>query len=257
MRILSYTDAVAAITSVPEYVGLLNQQNLKARGCSTIAELMVQRQNAVLDLHEPANHVYLDALRAQSAKYTRYRRYLQYTGIILSDGSDEQRASHCCGNNIVFTVPMMGKLDTLFPHEVWHIISRQLPDNIIDRMGAMFNIYPTLFYIPAELRECMLVNPDNLNVYYSHLVDGYRIVLLPVIRNNRMFDTTLAFVVSDTLLYQLDEGRANYAKQRIAAVCDTTYISGLDEVLADNFSNFYNGEKSSRSVKMIAAIPLN
>ena len=257
MRILPYLEAVAAISSVPEYLNLLNSTNLAARGCKSVTELMTRRKNAVVDLYERTNRVYLNALRAQCEKYTRYRRYLQYNGIVLSDGSDEQRASHCCGNNIVFTIPMMGALDSLFPHEVWHIISRQLPINVRDKMAAIFNIHPAVFYIPNKLRSVLLINPDNLNMYYYHLVDGYQIVLLPIIKNNRMFDVTLAFVINDGMLYQLDEDQATHMKQHISAVCGTTYISGMDEVLADNFSNFSTGEQSTRNKKLVAAIPLD
>ena len=255
MHILSYADAVTAITSVPEYLGLLNNKNISIRGSDTIVNLMIRRQNAVVDIHLSKNRVYMNAIRDQCSKYTRYRRYTQFTGIILSDGSDEQLASHCCGNNIVFSIPMMGSIDNLFPHELWHIISRQLPNNVLDSVYAVFDIHPTLFYIPPELSEVLLINPDNLNIYYSHTVNGYQIVVLPVI-SDRMFGTTLAFLIKDGTMYQLDIDQTMFVKQYISAVCGTTYISGADEIIADNFANFHTVAKTTRNTKMISVIPL-
>jgi len=145
MKILGIDEARDAIGAKSTYLSTLNDENIKIRGGADLKDLIHIRRNAVVDLFLIENYKYYNALQNQIDKYRkikRYEKYTRHTGVILSDGSDEQKASHCHNNNIIISIQMLKDLDYVFAHELWHIISRNITRVQRNKIYKSFDIFP-------------------------------------------------------------------------------------------------------------------
>lgn len=242
MRILHYAEAVEAISAPSEYLNALNTINIYARGAPDMPALLYQRRRSVIDMYAPMNMQYRRVLLRLCNLYIKYAKYTRYTGIIMTDGTDECGASHCYGNNIVLSRGMFSDIHHLLPHEIWHIISRQLTSAELHKIYSLYNIYPTHFSVPIELRNVILVNPDNMAIQYAHECVGNMYVVLPTIQNNELFGNTYVAGIRNGVMYTLNEYDARHIREYISMRCGTTYITGADEIIADNFADYYTGK---------------
>jgi hypothetical protein len=254
MRILQLADARVVITMATEYLQALNMININARGAVDYADLITRRRNSVMDIYAPANRAYYSQISRQCAMYSAYNKYTRYTGIILTDGTDEGGASHCYGNNIILSVKMLNRLAYLFPHELWHIISRQLPDDKKKEIYAIFDIRPCRFAMPANIRDIVLINPDNPDLFYAHCVSGRYFVILPIIVERQLFRNTVVLEIIDGTVYFTPANIGDDIKQKLARKYNTDYIIGADEVIADNFSDFHNMKYTDMNTRIIAVL---
>lgn len=145
MKILRIDEARAAIGENSTYLSTLNDENIKIRGGADLKDLIHIRRKAVVDLFLIENYKYYNALQNQIDKYRKiksYEKYTRHTGVILSDGSDEQQASHCHNNNIIISIQMLKDLDYVFAHELWHIISRNITRAQRNKIYKSFDIFP-------------------------------------------------------------------------------------------------------------------
>jgi hypothetical protein len=258
MRILQYNEAVNTIAAPSEYLSALNAANLKARGVADMHSLIIQRKQSVIDLYNTNYNYYRNILHRLCDRYHMYAKYIRYTGIIMTDGTDECGASHCYGNNIVLSILMFTTIDHLMPHEIWHIISRQLEPAKLHSIYSIFGIYPAQFTIPQHIRDILLVNPDNMSTHYAFLINNRMFAVMSVIANDRLFGTTCIAEIINGVLTIITGDLAAYISTHLAEICDTTYITGADEVIADNFANYYTRritERNSLVLRMIHDMP--
>ena len=150
MKILGIDEARDAIGAKSTYLSTLNDENIKIRGGADLKDLIHIRRKAVVDLFLIENYKYYNALQNQIDKYRKiksYEKYTSHTGVILSDGSDEQQASHCHNNNIIISIQMLKDLDYVFSHELWHIISRNIT------RAQRNKIYKSLYIFPCTIKS--------------------------------------------------------------------------------------------------------
>jgi len=144
MKILRIDEAKEAIGENSMYLSSMNDINIKIRGGIDLKDLIEIRKKSVIDLFLKENEIYYTALKTQIDKYNKlgiYKKYTKKTGIILSDGSDEQNASHCHNNNIIISIQMLQDLDYVFSHELWHIISRNITNVKRNEIYKSFDIF--------------------------------------------------------------------------------------------------------------------
>lgn len=251
MRILRYAEAVQVVSAPSEYLHKLNINNINIRRADNITELILRRRRSVLDLYAAANIEYRRVLTRLCNSYPQYAKYTRYTGIIMTDGTDECGASHCYDNNIVLAQGMFNGIMHLFPHEIWHIISRQLAPAELGKIYALYNMHPVSFRVPDALANIMVINPDNLDMSYAHKYNGNMYVVFPVMQGTKMFDVDCVAVILNGVPHKLDEPYATHIRAAIMQQCDTDYITGADEVIADNFANFHTGKQTALNTRLV------
>lgn len=259
MRILQYTEAVNTIAAPSEYLSALNATNLKARGVANLQSLIIQRQQSVIDLYADKYNYQRSILHRLCDRYSIYAKYIRYTGIIMTDGTDECGASHCYGNNIVLSILMFATIDHLMPHEIWHIMSRQIGPAKLHTIYSIFGIYPIHFIIPLYIQDMLLINPDNMSTQYAFLINNRMFAVLPVITNDTLFGNKCVAEINNGTMTILTGNMAADVVAHIANTCDTTYITGADEIVADNFANYYTNritEYNSLLLRVIHDMPI-
>ena len=250
----------------------LNDVNIRIRGGVDLKDLIRIRKNSVLDLYTVEYSRHYNVLQSQIDKYKKighYEKYTKHTGVILSDGTDEQNASHCHNNNIIISISMLKNIESIFAHELWHIISRNITDKKRAVVYKSFDIYPCMVrlvqladtqkskYIYADKKYIyadklnFLQNPDNIipidlkkrsiGAHSFELFPGYRIVVLPMI--------------TDTMFGSIFVGKIQAPKKRLVELAGhekkkivkllrqkykTNYLIGADEVVAEIFSKMYS-----------------
>jgi hypothetical protein len=265
MKILRIDKARKEIGRESLYLLSLNDVNIRIRGGVNLKDLIRIRKNSVLDLYAAEHSGHYNILQSQIDKYKKigdYEKYTKHTGVILSDGSDEQNASHCHNNNIIISISMLENIESIFAHELWHIISRNMTDKKRADVYKSFDIYPCTVrlvqiadtqkskYIYADKLN-FLQNPDNITsinpkkrsigTYSFEIFPGYRIVVLPMITDT-MFGSVFVGKIQapKKRLVELTGDEKKNIVKLLRQKYKTNYLIGADEVVAEIFSKIYS-----------------
>lgn len=239
------------------------------------------RQSRLNSKNPISTHEYLSHISKQIVPWTQYHKqqivnavdFLNSNGldilklcnlpkeicVVVTNGKDEAGAAYCRGQNIiVLPTNCENAWPSIFPHELFHIISKnnhELRDKLYECIG--FRKIPNKQHVvlPKELTNLKITNPDAPNTYHyiklqtkkqqnSEYIEEY---LAPVLIASEQYDpeqnesffsyllTRFAVLDKETFevvdLLSYDEVIGLYDK----IGHNTDYIIHPEEILADNF----------------------
>lgn len=156
-------------SSARQYIALMNQPNLAARGVQTQQELLAQYNNSFQDItqfeQQRIIEFILELLAKVQYKYPAYYRYLvnwiKKISLVKAQVSLEGGMPHTLGNLIImdsgwFTNPR----GTTFLHEITHIHQRQVPFEFED-LYTQWGYYSTPMNQVRGMDAVLQLNRNN------------------------------------------------------------------------------------------------
>jgi hypothetical protein len=152
-----------------EYIALMNQPNLAARGVQTQQELLAQYATAFQDItpseQQRITVFVLELLSQIQYKYPAYYRYLikwiSQISLAKSQGSLEGGMPHTLGNMVVMDAGWFANpRGTTFLHEITHIHQRQVPFEFED-LYTKWGYYSTPMNQVRGMEGILELNRNN------------------------------------------------------------------------------------------------
>ncbi|KAJ5072315.1 hypothetical protein M0811_01329 [Anaeramoeba ignava] len=138
-------------------------------------ELMEFQAKQVIEWNEKEKENWENIIEELRTEFEKYEALTipEQIFLVKTTGKDEGEAAYCRGMNGIFYPQSMDIKKSTLAHELWHIISRNMPTEKRDEIYSIFGFHSfgTPIDYPHQLLEYKISNPDAVNISHYLPID--------------------------------------------------------------------------------------